>query len=287
MNAVSIRSFQLFAFLVGPLAVAGCSVSPTESDLDDELRRADSLTTKVLFIGSSYFSFNDLPALLQGLADSSGKKVAFAYDIINGTYLDDHVRSSLTPEMIRKADWDFVLLQDAGSPVGYPETHGSIVPPYVQRETRWALTQLKEMAQRNHDKTKVVFLMPWAFEDGLTWIKGQTDTYEEMQQRICANTLAWSREIGFVVAPVGWAWRAVTAERPWKHYLFLSDYNHPSLRGSYLTACVLHATMFKKSVAGNGFRGGLSRLDAEYFQRVASQTVLDTLSLWNIGLPRQ
>lgn len=269
------------------LSVAGCSPNPTQSDLDAELRQADSLTTKVLFIGSSYFSFNDLPALLKGLADSSAKRVVFAYDIIDGTYLTDHVQSATTPQMIRKARWDYLLLQDAGPQVGYPDTHGSIVPPYIDRQTHWALTQLKQMASQNCEESKLVFLMPWAFEDGLTWIKGQTDTYEDMQLKIYQNTLAWAREIGFVVAPVGWAWRKVISERRLLHYLFMSDYNHPSYRGSYLTACVLYATVFKESVAGNGFRGGLSQGEAEYFQHIASQTVLDSLDLWNIQLSRR
>lgn len=268
------------------LLVAACSSNPVQSDLDAELQQADSLTTKVLFIGSSYFSFNDLPALLKGLADSSGKRVVFAYDIIDGTYLKDHVQSAATPQMIRKAQWDYLLLQDAGPQVGYPETHGSIVPPYVDRQTHWALTQLKQMAFQNCKESKLVFMMPWAFEDGLTWIKGQTDTYEEMQLKIYQNTLAWAHDIGFLVAPVGWAWRKVITERPFPHYLFMSDYNHPSYRGSYLTACVLYATMFKESVAGNGFRGGLSQGEAGYFQQIASQTVLDSLGLWNITLSR-
>lgn len=32
------------------------------------------------------------------------------------------------------------------------------------------------------------------------------------------------------------------------HYLHLSDYNHPSKRGSYLTACVIYAIIFKEEL---------------------------------------
>ncbi len=96
------------------------------------------------------------------------------------------------------------------------------------------------------------------------------------------GTLERRKEIGFLVAPVGWAWRTVISEHPALHYLFLSDYNHPSLRGSYLTACVLYVSVFKESVVGNGYHGGVPEEEAEYFQRVASRTVLDNLQLWNI-----
>ncbi|MCK5838652.1 MAG: T9SS type A sorting domain-containing protein, partial [Bacteroidales bacterium] len=128
-----------------------------------------------------------------------------------------------------------------------------------------------------------VFCLPWAFEDGMTWYQNWTDTYEDMQIHIYNNTLQYSEEIGFEIAPVGWAWYAVLEEYNYPlHYLHMSDWNHPSLKGSYLMACVIYSTVFQESTVGNPYHSGIPEVEATYFQTVASDTVLTNLERWNI-----
>ncbi len=244
--------------------------------------RADPETTKVLFVGASYFSYNNLPNLYEELIKASGKAVAITTYIINGTYLEQFAQNAAVVELIKQKKWDFVFLHESGPPVGYPDTHYLFIPPYIQRHTYAALEQFKQIIVENSDKTKMIFLMPWAFEDGLTWIPGQTDTFEDMQWNIYYNTIKWAKEIGFIIAPAGWTWRAVIIATPQLHYLFQPDWNHPSLRGSYLTACVLYVTAYKESVRDNSYLGGLDQSEAGYFQQVASAIVLNDLELWNI-----
>jgi len=43
-------------------------------------------TCKILFIGSSYFNFNDMPDLFRNLANSSGKEVYLDWQIPSGLY---------------------------------------------------------------------------------------------------------------------------------------------------------------------------------------------------------
>jgi len=244
---------------------------PTVEDRNTQ----DNDTLEVLFIGSSYFSYNDLTTLFINLANTSGKKV-FIGDQITKGYLADHASSSSTEEIINEKDWDYVILQGVGSLTAYPDyyTHHPVFP---------ALETLQNKISANCESTKMVFCMPWAFEDGMTWVLGWTDTYTDMQLKIYNKTLQWADSLDFVISPVGWAWNTVLSEKNFPlHYLHIRDWNHPSLKGSYLMACAIYSTIYKESTEDLSYYGGLTKGDAEYFQEVASNMILNNLDIWNI-----
>ena len=82
------------------------------------------------------------------------------------------------------------------------------------------------------------------------------------------------------VAPVGWAWLDVLEEADYPlHYRHSYDRNHPSPTGTYLTACVIHATLFAESPVGLAYDGGIS-CGALKLQQAAASTVLDSSTLW-------
>lgn len=230
---------------------------------------------KILFIGSSYFHYNNLPNIIKGFAENAGKKV-FIDNMITSGYLSDHAQRSTTEAKINEQDWDYVVLQGVGSVTAYPE-HFTRHPVYP------ALVTLKEKITKNSESTQMLFCLPWAFEDGMIWMDGWTDLYEDMQIKIYDNTLRYSEEIGFPIAPVGWAWYKVLEDKNYPlHYLHIDDWNHPSLKGSYLMACVIYSSIFKESTLNIGYNSGLPEKEAEYFQKIASQVVLDSLELWNL-----
>ena len=124
-------------------------------------------------------------------------------------------------------------------------------------------------------------MMGWAYEDGIQWEDGESESYAEMQQKIYDNTMAWADSLDLVIAPVGWAWYEVLRDESQSHYLHSADLSHPSLRGTYLTACVFVATLFGRSVIGVDYYGGLPEAEARELQEAASRVVLDSLELWN------
>jgi len=240
-------------------------------------------TLKILFIGSSYFNFNNLPEIFKNLAQAGNKDVTIGRQIRNGVYLEYHSTNQATEDIINQEKWDYVLLQGVCTNCGYPETHQEIFPPYQSHPLKPALEILHQKIKTNCDSTKIVYCMPWAFEDGTQWLNGYNDTYFDMQKKIYDNTLEYANEIGLVVAPVGWAWNEVLKEKiNVLHYLHLSDYNHPSKKGSYLTACVIYSTIYQQSLSDVNYYAGLSENEAKKFQSVASSIVLDNLVLWNI-----
>jgi PKD repeat protein len=64
--------------------------------------------------------------------------------------------------------------------------------------------------------------------------------------------------------------------------LYVSDGSHPSLAGSYLSACTFYASLFRKSPVGASFTAGLDPLVAEILQQAASLVVLDSLDNWKL-----
>jgi hypothetical protein len=252
------------------LSVTACS----EDEPGFTLTPPPSGKTEILFIGSSYFAYNDLPGLFEQLAEAGGSEVYVMQVVPLGTYLDYHSTSGTTISMINSRDWDFVILQGVGRIVAYPED--------ASFDMVSVLNSLEQTIHANCDSTEIMFCMPWAFEDGMLWTEGGTDDYFDMQQHIYDNTLAYPDTVDMVISPVGWAWNAIMLEEPPRHYLFMSDWNHPSLLGSYLTACVIYSSVFRESVEGNSCRAGLTAEEASHFQSTASAIVMDELGLWGL-----
>ncbi len=195
----------------------------------------------------------------------------------NGLYLSDHLKREDTNNKVKAKKWDYVILQGVGRLIANPDifTNNSI---YYSVET------LKNKIFFNHNSTKIIFCMPWAYEDGMAWKDGWTDLFPEMQKAIYENTLKYAEEIGFMVAPVGWVWYAVLEEKNYPlHYLHLPEWNHPSLKASYLMACVIYSTIFQERATDNNYYAGIPEEDAAYFQGIASDIVLEDIELWRIN----
>ena len=264
----------ILAFVLS-LSLSSCRISQTpEKEIEEPTPSNSSL--KILLIGSSYFNYNNLEELLNNFFADQNKDVYIQAAIQNGLYLSDHVTRNDTLTKINEEKWDYVILQGVGVLMAYPDiiTHHPVYP---------ALVTLRDKILANHISTKIVFCLPWAFEDGMAWQAGWTDLYPEMQQKIYDNTLKYAEEIGLIIAPVGWAWRQVLIDKDYPlHYLHMSDWNHPSLKGSYLMACVIYSTVFQERTTGIEYYADIPEDEASYFQEIGSDIVLDNLELWNI-----
>ncbi len=237
---------------------------------------------KILFIGSSYFNYNDLPSLFLNMNEAAEKNIFVDRRTVNGKGLDYHARDGFTEKKINQEAWDYVILQGSCTNAAYPDSHQYFIPPFVEHPLKSSLQLLKQKILASNKNAKIIYCMPWAFEDGLTWIEGQTDTYEDMQKKIFINTIPLARELDIMIAPVGWAWYQILKNCNTVHYLHAADWNHPSLRGSYLTTCVIFTTIYQENSEGLPYFGGLPADEARFFQIVASHTVIDNLMLWNL-----
>ncbi|MBK9074722.1 MAG: PKD domain-containing protein [Flavobacteriales bacterium] len=67
--------------------------------------------------------------------------------------------------------------------------------------------------------------------------------------------------------------------------LYQADESHPSVEGTYLAACVFYSTLFQQSCAGASFTSSLPPATAAILQGIASTTVLDSSTTWNLDVP--
>ena len=244
-------------------------------------KNSDSVYHKILFIGNSYTANNYLPNLVDSLARASNKQLFIDELLVLGAQLDEILARKDVKQKINQQKWDYIVLQSGSLNITYPYSHQIIVPSYGYHPLYPALEEIRDIAYQNCSHTKIVYFMPWGYKDGMTWVPGQTDTFADMQKRIYENSVKYADELGIMVAPIGWAWNTVINENP-EIELFSPDLSHPSLRGSYLAACVIYTTLFYESVSGNLYLSEFTKNEATYFQKIASETVLNNLELWNI-----
>jgi hypothetical protein len=269
LNSAFRRALAFVAIPLLTVALAGCDILGPDDEKEEE-------EYKVLFIGNSYLGWHDTPLMFKNLAEAGGKTVTLGNQVVNGLSLQRLAEIFETTWMIRQASWDFVVVQSSGMDVAYPERSRS------EHSIPWALAELKRIVQEHDAESELIWMVPWAFEDGITWTDGGTDDYAAMQEKIRAQAIHWSDSLGVALAPVGMAWYDVLKDGAPPHYLHDSDQSHPNMRGTYLTAATFYATLFQESVEGIDYFSILDQAEAQSFQEVASRIVLDDLSLWNI-----
>lgn len=183
---------------------------------DDHLR--------VLFIGNSYTYFNNLPELLSQLAASATPSKTLTTQMVSrgGATLQRHWEEGGALKVLQQGKWDYVILQEQSTlPITDPAT--------MHKYARMFDAEIQKAG------AKTIFYLTWARQNQMENQAKLNDTY---------FTIA--KELHALVAPVGIAWAKAFKEDP-KLTFHTEDGSHPNAAGSYMAACVLYATIFKKS----------------------------------------
>jgi len=75
-----------------------------------------------------------------------------------------------------------------------------------------------------------------------------------------------------LVIPAGLAFAKVLGKNS-QIVLYSNDKRHPSLFGTYLSACTIYSSLYKKSPVGNPYNGGIDAKTANFLQEAAWDTV--------------
>lgn len=227
----------------------------------------------VLFIGNSYVQSNNLPLLVQNLATSLGDNVTTDSKVNGGFTFLNHTNDVVTQQKIDALPWDFVVLQGQSQEPSFPTSQ-------VNTSTLPAAIRLADSVYASNFCSQVVYFMTWGRENGdPQWDSIQT--FDKMNGRLRQAYMRIRDSAQASVAPVGVAWKFVRDLYP-TIQLYVSDGSHPSLAGSYLSACTFYASLFRKSPVGASFTAGLDPLVAEILQQAASLVVLDSLDNWKL-----
>lgn len=235
-------------------------------------------SVSVLFIGNSYTSVNNLPAIISDIAISKGKEISYDTQLQGGATLQTHASNASTYTKINSKPWDYVIIQAQSQEPSFPDTQ-------VDTQTIPYAIQLADSIYANNYCTDVLFYMTWGRENGdPQW--GPISTYEGMQMRLRNAYVRMKDSVQGSVAPVGMAWWDVRNNAP-TIQLYAADESHPSYEGSYLAACTFYASLFQDSPIGSTFLGGLDAITAGQLQLSASTATLDSLEQWGIRGPQE
>ena len=184
-------------------------------------------TTRILFVGNSYTSRNNLPRLVADLAATASfpREVQFDAIVAGGASLKRHWNAGRVHAALASARWDYVVLQEQSTlpfknPLRYHESVRLFHPEIVRNGAKSALY--------------------------LTWSRRQTP---ERQAEITRAVKDIATETGALVVPVGLAWHRVLQQAPGTE-LYVDDGSHPSVAGSYLAACVFLVALFGQYPGG-------------------------------------
>ena len=235
-------------------------------------------TKEVLFVGNSYTFYNDLPNMVKQIALSFGDTLNYDQNTPGGATLQMHSTNTQTLSKISQQQWDNVIIQcQSQEPSFSPSQVSNDVFPYAQI--------LIDSIESNNICTEPIFFMTWGRKYGdqqNCQFYPPICTYVGMQQRLRESYLDMTFNHNATCSPVGMSWKESIAQDSALN-LYSSDNSHPSIYGSYLAACTFYATIFKNSPIGSTYMPiGIGHATAVSLQTIASNTVLDSLSNWNI-----
>ena len=223
--------------------------------------------TRVLFIGNSYTTVNDLPGVFAGLARSGGHRVETKSAAVDGWTLANHADSAATASALAAGGWHIVVLQEQSQIPAIEEFRQTQMYPAARR----LISSIRNQGARP------LFYLTWGRSDG--WPETGMPTYASMQSAIDDGYLAIAADQRVAIAPVGDAW-ATLVTRGGGPPLWQQDGSHPSEAGTYLAACVFYATIFRESPKGLAYHGSLTAEVAAMIQSVAAETVLADPAKW-------
>lgn len=221
---------------------------------------------KVLMIGNSLTkdSGNTTSRHLQNLCANSGITLRMEILAYGGECLETYAnantyRGQLARRMIRKKDWDVIVLQQ--------ETKHAIARGSSLTQ---AVRTISNYAAKNCPSARIVLNCTWAYDKTVT-AYGHRYTHRDQQINMDRNYRNTGRATGAAVVYSGDAFDLYrnTVSRPVA--LYASDKNHATHAGWFLNACCLYNVLFRRPVTRADYYGGQSAHTAKMMKIMAKR----------------
>ena len=262
------------ALLVLTVVLAACAVpsqapSPAQTPAKSTPPASDRIRS-MLWVGNSFFYYNNsmhghVGQLLLAQSDNGKRNVRQVSATISGSGLNWHdMAAYFKPGGISSYSFvgdnevrfntfakpfDAVMMMDCSQcPV-----HPKLQPVFQEFARKHSLTVRQHGAEP-------IFFMTWAYADKPEMTSGLALEYQRA-----------GRDNNALVVPAGLAFAASLARRP-DIPLIIADKRHPTLQGTYLSACTVLASVFKVNPIGNKYNAGLPAEVAAHLQAVAWET---------------
>jgi hypothetical protein len=210
---------------------------------------------RVLFVGNSYTTRNDMPMMLKQLATASDPGVRLEIEVVafGGASLAAHWNKGDVQNYLGGQKWDAVVLQDQS-------TRPLRALTSMQKHVRLLVAAAKTSG------AKPFLYMTWARKHDPASQRAITEAYQQLAE-----------ETGAALVPVGLVWQEL---RKIGHglELYAPDESHPSAIGSYIAACTHLVSLFGAAPkAGTHTDGLLAEKDLDLVHqlcwKIASQDI--------------
>jgi hypothetical protein len=225
----------------------------------------------VLFIGNSFTFMNNMPSIFKEIASSKGKKVYVDSVVQGGKNFEYHSNQLKTYEMIKSRVWDYIIIQGHSNELAQPDSK-------VETNSLPFARKIVDSIRASNSCTQVMLYMTWGYKNGNPkW--APIASYDSMQFRIKNQYLKFADLLDARVSPVGEVWKAVRTNYSGIN-LYDPDNQHPSLYGSYLSACTHFTSIFQESPMGNNSKVNVDQKVRQIIELNAAQIVLNNLNQW-------
>jgi hypothetical protein len=239
--------------------------APTSADTPD------SSSPRVLFIGNSYTSVNNLPQIFHDVAASAGHAPSETKAVTpGGVTLYQHLNSPGTLKLIDEGNWDIVILQAQSQEAAMSEQFPNMRDHFLK-----GAAGLYDRIKAGSPHAKTILYQTWARHTDY-WNDPKADRSignnpDDMQARIRKwYQNAATQKNDFLIAPVGDAWE-LNYKNPNAIRLHAADNSHPAFNGSYLAALVIYGTIYHPPNLNVPYHGDLNSAETLYLQTIAMQ----------------
>ncbi len=245
-------------------------------------------TYDVLMLGNSYTSQNSLSSRVQALFDETGTSASVSDLTGGGMKLYQHADNAESSgnqwnTALTTNQYEFVILQDQSQVPSFPTTES------MWQNSKNGAIRLDTMIEAAGAET--IFFMTWGYRDGDSNNAWLNPDYPTMQANLEAGYNMYAENITTTerapyIAPVGLAYKAIyddiiadggtpTDQGTLFYNLYSGDGAHPSTRGTYLAACVIHSTMTGDSSIGMSDPFGFDSDTRMKLQQAADSVIFD------------
>ena len=242
------------------------------------ITQLQSQTKRVLFIGNSYTSVNNLPQTIASVASSVGDNLIFDSNTPGGYRFLDHSTNPTTLQKIGIGNWDYVVLQEQSQYPSFPEWQvEQDVYPYAQ--------SLNNAILNANPCTETIFYMTWGRKNGDAQNcpnLPEVCTYLGMDNLLNARYRTMAQDNNAILSPVGAVWRYIRQNFPTIE-LYQADESHPSVAGTYAAACAFYTVIYRKDPTLITFNSTLSASVAQNIKNATKLVVYNNLAEWHVG----
>jgi len=233
---------------------------------------------RCLFLGNSYTYANNLPRMISDIAASTGDTLFFDSNTPGGYTLHEHSTNAASLAKIMSGNLDYVVLQEQSQLPSFPLSQ-------VMTEVFPYASYLDSIINAYNACSETVFYMTWGRKNGddenCNWWP-PVCTYEGMDSLLNLRYRMMADSNEAILSPAGAVWHEIRQYYP-SIELYQSDGSHPSVAGTYATACCFYTTLFRKNPELITYDASLPAADAATIRNIVKSVVYDSLYKWHIG----